>query len=235
MPLAITSGQVMDSPTPDGDGESDSSEISQFRQHLEVSLNRQPMKATLDSGNTWHSCMSDHVWYLLGYTLDDLDTSQAAKVSTAKEGADLDVLGQPPWDLTLKVPRTSFAVKIRPKVVRGLTMALNLSGPWMKQNRWDQLHSQDAVSIQGNLVPLCKDDQDEWPAAAIHGPSEDEIIPAGHIRILSLSAPLLRETPALHGWGVGTLDPKSYPGWVSRKAQESSIFLVRMAGCESPS
>ena len=170
--------------------------------------------------------MSDHVWYLLGYTLDDLDTSQAAKVSTAKEGADLDVLGQPPWDLTLKVPRTSFAVKIRPKVVRGLTMALNLSGPWMKQNRWDQLHSQDAVSIQGNLVPLCKDDQDEWPAAAIHGPSEDEIIPAGHIRILSLSAPLLRETPALHGWGVGTLDPKK----LSRMGLKEGPGIIDLPG-----
>ena len=33
-------------------------------------------------------------------------------------------------------------------------MAVNLSGPWLKKHKWDQLHSQDGVQIDGRLHQL---------------------------------------------------------------------------------
>jgi hypothetical protein len=44
--------------------------------------------------------------------------------------------------------------RCRPVVVRGMTHDLNLSGPFLGQNRIDQLHSRDALRINGHEVPL---------------------------------------------------------------------------------
>ena len=42
----------------------------------------------------------------------------------------------------------------QPAIVRGLHTAINLSGPWLKTQGWDDLHSQGCMSIEGHHIPL---------------------------------------------------------------------------------
>ena len=37
----------------------------------------------------------------------------------------------------------------RPIIVKGLTMAFNISGPFLKKHQIDQLHSKQAIQVQG--------------------------------------------------------------------------------------
>jgi hypothetical protein len=44
--------------------------------------------------------------------------------------------------------------RCQPVVVRGLTHDLNLSGPFLRQNKIDQIHSRNSIRINGHEVPL---------------------------------------------------------------------------------
>ena len=88
--------------------------------------------------------------------MKDLAPLEVKAIGTAhKSGPSLKVLGESRRPMVLKTiqPRLSFPMK--PMVVRGLAMELNISGPWMQEHGWDQLHSQKCLKMKGIKVPLC--------------------------------------------------------------------------------
>ncbi len=64
------------------------------------------------------------------------------------------VLGETPRPLKLIVQGMNKSYLFQPAIVRGLCTTVNLSGPWLKTQGWDDLHSQGCLSIEGNQVPL---------------------------------------------------------------------------------
>ena len=76
------------------------------------------------------------------------------EVGTAKTGASMRVVGQTIQPLTLRVAGLAKALRFRPVVLDGLDMDLNLSGPFLKENKIDQLHSEDCLLVQGTRVRL---------------------------------------------------------------------------------
>jgi hypothetical protein len=85
---------------------------------------------------------------------DDLQTLSISKIRTAKMGASLDILGELKTRVQLRLGGCKTRFRCRPVVVRGLTDNLNLSGPFLRQNQIDQLHSRDSLRINRHKVPL---------------------------------------------------------------------------------
>ena len=45
-------------------------------------------------------------------------------------------------------------LKIRPVVIEGLSMGLNISGPYLAKRGIDQIHSKNSLLLDGKLLPL---------------------------------------------------------------------------------
>ncbi len=112
------------------------------------------VRALIDSGNVWRSAISEDFSKALGLRPEDLRILSSTTIGTAKKGTSMEILGETSRDLVLQVTGTEWAYPFRPIVVRGLSMAINLSGPWMKLQGWDQLHSRGTLRIRGREVPL---------------------------------------------------------------------------------
>jgi hypothetical protein len=79
-------------------------------------------------------------------------------LGTAKEGAALEILGETPAPVKMKIGSLDRVFQFKPIVVRGLTMDLNISGPFLQQHGIDQLHSRGCLLVQGREVRLlCAD------------------------------------------------------------------------------
>ncbi len=76
------------------------------------------------------------------------------EVITAKKDIMVTVLGETPQPLKLMVRGMDKVYPFQPAIVRGLHTAINLSGPWLKTQGWDDLHSQGCMSIEGQHIPL---------------------------------------------------------------------------------
>ena len=88
----------------------------------------------LDSGNTFHTVISDKFAKELGIDIDNLKiVSGKEMVGTAKDGAQLKVLGQVRSRLTMRLSHGTPPIVIKPFVVKGLAMPLNISGPLMER------------------------------------------------------------------------------------------------------
>ena len=147
-----------------------------YHHFLPVQINGVNCAALVDSGNTWRNVMSWTFARRLGIRKSDLESLETTTtVKTAQEGGQLQIIGQLKKPLTMCLPKTRdvgdspkaclyTAFKIRPVVVANLTMALNLSGPFLKYNKIDQLHSKNCLRLQnGQLVPLMTSKQDLTP------------------------------------------------------------------------
>ena len=82
--------------------------------------------ALIDSGNLYRSAISLTLFQKLGLSKADLRPS-TRKVGTAKQGADLKVLGELTRNLSLSVGGLETKFKFRPVVIEGLTMPINLA------------------------------------------------------------------------------------------------------------
>ncbi len=110
--------------------------------------------ALLDSGNVWRCCISSEFATELGLTKADLKPMPGTRVSTAKEGAELTVLGEVRKPLKLQLGAVPTKFNFYPVVLDDLSMAVNISGPFMRRHNIDQLHSQNAIRVQSQLIPL---------------------------------------------------------------------------------
>ena len=117
-------------------------------------MNGTSVKALVDSGNLMCNVISEDFLRRLAIPVADLRPVGFAKVGSAKKGAAMEVLGQVPKPLHLRFAGLHKPFPIQPLVLRNLSMPLNISGPYLKRAGIDQLHSKNALSIQGTLVRL---------------------------------------------------------------------------------
>ena len=139
-----------------------------------------------DTGNTFHSVISEDLASAVGVNLDDLrQVSGKETVGTASEGEELTVLGQVRKRLVMKLSANTRPIYIRPMVVQGLSMALNLSGPWMARHAMT-IDPGRSLRYDGKKLPLISRSAIKT-AASIQHPhcslftQEDLVLPPGSI------------------------------------------------------
>ena len=134
------------------------SPAQEYKRHLPVVLNGTACAALVDSGNVWRTAISASLAKQLGCLKDVVPLPQKS-VRTADEKGSLEVLGETRKWLNLAVHPTDreepVLFQLKPVVIKGLGMPLNLSGPFLKRFGIDQLHSKDALRLpDGGLLPL---------------------------------------------------------------------------------
>jgi hypothetical protein len=138
--------------------------------------------------------MSEQLLKKLGLGHNDLQPLSISKIQTGKMGASLEILGELKTRVQLRLGGCKTLFRCQPVVVRGLTHDLNLSGPFLRQNRIDQLHSRDALRINGHEVPLLTArGRPAVPRAEVSSSpayfEKKTIVPANSIMMCSLCLP----------------------------------------------
>ena len=146
-----------------------------YRPMLSAEIAGQKVGGLLDSGNLWKSAIS-LAFYRSLPGRPRLSRPKFLHMETARSGAPIRVVGQLAQPLLLRVRGTDLQYHFRPIVLENLSMDLNLSGPWMRENRWDQLHSRGLVQVGPLRVPLL-------PFDSLHGTR-----PEGELPLASLAA-----------------------------------------------
>ena len=177
-----------------------------FKKYAPIRVNGQFCKALVDSGNLWRTCISEEMLARLGWTKKDLTKLRIGAVGTAKKGSSLKVLGETKVPVKIQFGDQDKKIKCKPVVVRGLTMEMNLSGPFLKQHQIDQLHSRGCLLVHGKEVGLVS--QTGEPGSKEEGISaiyamKKTIIPPGRVACL----PVKVQTVANGIWapGMGTI------------------------------
>ena len=125
-----------------------------YHRYLPVAVNGIKCDALVDSGNTWRCVISTEFMKALGLDKSDLLPIGSKGVSTARSGEKMEVLGEVPHQLKLSLGTNDVSLPFRPAVLRDLGMAINISGPFLKNHGLDQLHSKNAIRYKGLLLPL---------------------------------------------------------------------------------
>jgi len=117
------------------------------------------MRATgfVDSGNEYHSVISRAFAERLGYSKSSIVPTGSTTIGTAKAGANLRVLGELPNTVTFQFAECPEAgsFNIRPRVIEGLAMDINLSGPYLAAQKMTQDHGRDELIVQGGYkIPM---------------------------------------------------------------------------------
>jgi len=92
----------------------------------------------------------------LGFSKEDLLSLPETAVGTAKSGTQLTILGELAEALVCRFRACpgAPAFSIKPAVLDNLSMDINISGPFLKAQGIDQIHSEGALSYHGFCVPL---------------------------------------------------------------------------------
>ena len=114
-------------------------ELLTFRRRAEARVNNIHVSVFLDSGNTWHSAISEKFLATLNRTSADLEKiPEVESVATANEKGRLQVLGRLRKPLKLQFVGHETAINFTPVVLRDLAMDINISGPFLKRHGIDQ-------------------------------------------------------------------------------------------------
>jgi len=152
------------------------------------------MKGLIDSGNEWRSVISKECAERIG-PLSDLEPTKYDQVSTAKEGEGMRVLGQYKDDLQLIFPdaKPPFSLPFRPVVLEGLSMDVNLSGPFLSLHGVQHDMKQGKLQIGQKVIPLYS--QTEYAGQVMKGSAAEirtrgtsELLP-GHLNQVTVSLP----------------------------------------------
>ena len=152
----------------------------------------------MDSGNSVGNAMSWEFAQQVGLRLQDLEPDpELPEVKTAKKNSPLEVLGRPKKRVSLRLGGLATRFKIRPIVIKGLTMAFNISGPFLRKHGIDHLHSKQALKIQGKIIPLKQSsslDQEEQlnqiePAESLAYVQQDVELPPKSAAFIPLRVP----------------------------------------------
>ena len=129
----------------------------------------------------------------LGLDLRHLKPHAFSTVGTAKAGNRLKVLGVPTSAISLQFGGHPSKFKIKPLVVEGLTMNVNISGPFMEKHCLDQIHSKRALKVNGRLIPLIRPESEE-EICAMQAVEDEEAIAyvAQTVTVPPLSARFIR-------------------------------------------
>ena len=124
-----------------------------YCKQLPVVINHQVASAFIDPGNVWSNAISEGFFKTLGFSHHHLRRMKTGAAMSAGNKA-MVILGVPKIALRLTVQPLGTHYKFLPVVVRGLTMDINISRPWMKEKGWEQLCSEDCLRINGKKVAL---------------------------------------------------------------------------------
>ena len=171
-----------------------------YCRYLPLSLNGTKLAGLVDSGNVWNSVISKDCYTNLGLKLKDLQPVRVREIATAKRGAFLKVLGEPRRAIKLSIDQGVTSFSFRPVVVEGLSMPVNISGPWMKAHGWDQLHSKNCIRAQGRNYALVRH-QDARPAETPVYFMEDTVASPDAMTIVALDVPGVRTRMVRSGEG----------------------------------
>ena len=175
-----------------------------YRKHLKVTINRRPAIALLDSGNNYRSLVSHELILNLGIQLEELHETDD-KIFTAKAKKTLQILGEIPKPLVLRIPEAGFVTEFEPLVVKNLGMEINLSGPFLKKHDITQVHSEGAIYIGETRVQLEEPGKKEISATRLKTVATQRI-PAWTIGVLTLKAPGVAHKLMPAGEGLAVLD-----------------------------
>ncbi len=162
-----------------------------YRYSVNVEMAHKRACALIDSGNLWRVAISEDFYNQLPARFRLLRTIPGIdQVGTAKQGAGLRVLGELATPVPLRFGGHPTIFKCRPAVLQGLSRDINISGPFLKQYHIDQLHSQDAIRVQGRIIPLRENEGAPTGrhVSAVHL-DQDVVVPAHAERVVRLRAP----------------------------------------------
>ena len=135
--------------------EKQSSHVSgQYCKFLPITIRNAATTALIDSGNLWRNAISEDFFRFLGLTKEDLKPIAQEQVGTAKKSATLEVLGETRQYIHLFLGKLPVAFRFKPVIIKGLSMPINIGGPFLKKHNIDQLHIKNALRVQGQLIPL---------------------------------------------------------------------------------
>ena len=131
--------------------------VDNFRPLCPVRLNGQPSYALIDSGNVVVNAISEKfAKELFGPDLTshvEFD-SRYTRIGTAEEGAKLKVLGVTVKPVILRFGGCPTQFLTKPVVIEGLSMDVNISGPFLSEHGIDQIHSKGSIRVRGKLIRL---------------------------------------------------------------------------------
>ena len=129
-------------------------EAAKYCRYLPIKIGDITCSALIDSGNLWRNAISVGLLRKLGLSEADLRPAETSTIATAKQGANLKVLGELKKAIYINIGGLQTRFKTRPVVIEDLSMAANISGPFLKRHGMDQIHSEDCLRINGHDVPL---------------------------------------------------------------------------------
>src|SRR6266496_4211868 len=131
--------------------------VSNFRPLCPVKMNGHPSFALIDSGNVVVNAISEKFareLYGDGLKEQIQNLKNYQYIGTAEQGAKMRVLGMTKHPIALKFGGSSITFHTNPIVIKGLSMDINISGPFLSENQIDQMHSKGALRVKGKLIPL---------------------------------------------------------------------------------
>ncbi len=166
----------------------------------------------MDSGNTWRTVVSPDFALKLGLNLTtDLRPLTLTHIGTAKSDSSMKVLGETRRHIHVQLSTCPTKFKLRPVVVEGLAMPMNIAGPFLKRHNIDQIHSRDSLSLQGKLIPLLKQAASPRATECSLSPlflEKDVVVPACTTKLITVQAPMItkqRMPSNISGCIVGSL------------------------------
>ncbi len=127
---------------------------STYRPYIQAWVDGIPCNALVDGGNLWQDVISLQTFQRLSKCLDDLDTSKASQVSTAKQGSMLTVLGKLKRPIQLLSATKQHLLTIHPYVIKELGHDINICGPTLKKNGFIHDHKQSVLKVNDRTIPL---------------------------------------------------------------------------------
>ena len=138
----------------DGQSADDTFDYREYRIFLPARVGSVAVTAMADSGNLWRSALSWELAQEMGLTKKDLVPIPGySTIGTAAKDGKLQVMGEPRKKICINLGSGTRDIFCKPVIIKNLSMPLNLSGPFMKKNKIDLLHTGDAV-IHGKKIPM---------------------------------------------------------------------------------
>ena len=105
--------------------------------YLPIRINNTSCAAFVDSGNTWRTAISAQFARELGLTAADIQPTDRKSVGTAKTDSSLPIIGETKKPLYINMNGMETRFRVRPIIIEGLAMSVNLSGPFLKAYKID--------------------------------------------------------------------------------------------------
>jgi len=167
---------------------------SQYSCRLPVTLDGVKVSATIDTGNTWRSAISDSLARRLGYDLQSLHPILESDIETAGADTKLSILGETPEPVFMRVRQLS--AEIQPIVVKDLAADFNISGPMCALLGWTVEPAKGQIVCKSGfafkLYPAVRQTIEEMrlkdcKSWAFEGPAAEPVYVAQATKILPFS------------------------------------------------